>query len=36
MSDWNNRVAIVTGAASGIGRAAAARILDQGGRRSCG
>ena len=31
MSDWNNRVAIVTGAASGIGRATAARILDQGG-----
>jgi len=32
MSDWNGRVAIVTGAASGIGRAAARRILEQGGR----
>jgi meso-butanediol dehydrogenase/(S,S)-butanediol dehydrogenase/diacetyl reductase len=32
MSDWNGRVAIVTGAASGIGRAAAKRILEQGGR----
>lgn len=32
MSDWASRVAIVTGAASGIGRAATARILDQGGR----
>jgi meso-butanediol dehydrogenase / (S,S)-butanediol dehydrogenase / diacetyl reductase len=32
VSDWASRVAIVTGAASGIGRAAAERIIDQGGR----
>ena len=32
MSNWQNRVAIVTGAASGIGRAATKRILDEGGR----
>ena len=32
MSEWSGRVAIVTGAASGIGRAAAQRILEQGGR----
>jgi meso-butanediol dehydrogenase/(S,S)-butanediol dehydrogenase/diacetyl reductase len=32
VSDWASRVAIVTGAASGIGRAATTRILDQGGR----
>ncbi len=32
MSDWASRVAIVTGAASGIGRAATQRILEQGGR----
>ena len=32
MSDWRGRVAIVTGAASGIGRAATKLILDQGGR----
>ena len=31
MSDWRGRVAIVTGAASGIGRACCQRILDQGG-----
>jgi NAD(P)-dependent dehydrogenase (short-subunit alcohol dehydrogenase family) len=31
MSDWSGRVAIVTGAASGIGCAAAKRILAQGG-----
>ncbi len=31
MSDWMDRVAIVTGAASGIGLAAARRILEQGG-----
>jgi NAD(P)-dependent dehydrogenase (short-subunit alcohol dehydrogenase family) len=32
MSDWKDRVAVVTGAASGIGRAATQRILEQGGR----
>jgi meso-butanediol dehydrogenase/(S,S)-butanediol dehydrogenase/diacetyl reductase len=32
MSDWADRTAIVTGAASGIGRAAVKRILAQGGR----
>jgi meso-butanediol dehydrogenase/(S,S)-butanediol dehydrogenase/diacetyl reductase len=32
MSDWTDRVAIVTGAASGIGRAALLRILAAGGR----
>jgi len=32
MSDWSGRAAIVTGAASGIGRAATKRILEQGGR----
>lgn len=31
MSDWSGRVAIVTGAASGIGRSAVKRILTQGG-----
>jgi len=32
MGDWDGRVACVTGAASGIGRATAERIVSQGGR----
>ncbi len=32
MSDWVQRVAVITGAASGIGRAAVKRVLEQGGR----
>ncbi|MFM8356649.1 MAG: SDR family NAD(P)-dependent oxidoreductase, partial [Gammaproteobacteria bacterium] len=32
MTDWQGRTAIVTGAASGIGRAAASLILERGGR----
>jgi len=32
VSDWARRTAVITGAASGIGRAAVKRVLDQGGR----
>ena len=32
MSDWAQRTAVITGAASGIGRAAVKRVLEQGGR----
>lgn len=32
MSDWAQRTAVITGAASGIGRAAVTRVLEQGGR----
>ena len=32
VSDWAQRTAVITGAASGIGRAAVKRVLEQGGR----
>ena len=32
MSDWAQRTAVITGAASGIGRAAVKRVFEQGGR----